>query len=298
VASSGGQATNFNVQSNYIDITLDNLSSVTFTTTVGGQFLKIIKQSGSNDYTVSPSCPTTTVTLTGTGAAVILRLEVLTTDACTPIPTPTPTPTPTQAPSGGGGGGGGVNSLLIINTPVASVPGLPNTGQIIPGLPNTGNTTPTCAPYMTKYIKLGDINDPAEVEKLQTFLINYEGFSNLSVTGIYSQADYDAVLQFQTKYGQDILTPWGFTAPTGYVQRTTVAEINKIYCATTPIIPTTLTSTCKFADINCDGPVDEYDFSVMMSQWSQTGAGLSADLNHDGVVDEYDFAILMAYWGS
>src|SRR3972149_10479149 len=43
VASSGGLVTNFDVHPNYIDITLDNLSIVTWTTTVGGQYLKITK---------------------------------------------------------------------------------------------------------------------------------------------------------------------------------------------------------------------------------------------------------------
>ena len=41
---------------------------------------------------------------------------------------------------------------------------------------------------------------------------------------------------------------------------------------------------------------DENGFSLMMSQWGQTGANLSADLNHDGVVDENDFSLLMANW--
>ena len=53
----------------------------------------------------------------------------------------------------------------------------------------------------------------------------------------------------------------------------------------------------KTGDINKDGNIDEYDFAILMSQWSQTGISLSADINHDGVVDEYDFAILMANWG-
>lgn len=53
----------------------------------------------------------------------------------------------------------------------------------------------------------------------------------------------------------------------------------------------------KVGDINGDGKVDEYDFSIMMSQWGQTGTNLSADLNKDGKVDEYDFSLLMANWG-
>jgi len=127
VASSGGQITNFDVQSNYIDVTFDNLSSVTLTTTVGGQFLKITKQSGSDDYTVSPSCPTTSATLTGTGATVVLRLEVLTTDTC-PVVSPTPPVTP---PSGGGGG------ILPIAPPIASV--VPVTPAVKPGDLNGDN---------------------------------------------------------------------------------------------------------------------------------------------------------------
>ncbi len=107
-ASSGGQVTNFNVQPNYIDITLDNLSSVVFTTTTGGQFFKIVKQSGSDDYTVSPSCPTASAALTGTGATVILRLEVLTADTCA-------TPLPPPGPGGGGGGGPAPEPALIIS---------------------------------------------------------------------------------------------------------------------------------------------------------------------------------------
>jgi hypothetical protein len=49
--------------------------------------------------------------------------------------------------------------------------------------------------------------------------------------------------------------------------------------------------------MNHDGTVDELDFSIMMSEWGQTGTNLSADLNKDGVVDELDFSILMANWG-
>ena len=64
------------------------------------------------------------------------------------------------------------------------------------------------------------------------------------------------------------------------------------------LLPTsTPTTTCKFADINCDGSIDELDFSIMMSQWGQAGTSLTADLNHDGTVDDLDFSILMANWG-
>jgi hypothetical protein len=38
------------------------------------------------------------------------------------------------------------------------------------------------------------------------------------------------------------------------------------------------------------------DFSILMSEWGQTGVGLSADLNKDGKVDILDFSMLMANW--
>ncbi len=82
LAQSGGQVTQLDIQLNYIDITLDNASTITFDTTAAGEYIRISKQAGSNDYTVSPTCPTTTATLTGTGAQVVLRLEIYTTNIC------------------------------------------------------------------------------------------------------------------------------------------------------------------------------------------------------------------------
>lgn len=109
-AQTGGVATNLYVESNYIDITIDNLSAITFNTTVAGNYLKITKQSGSNDYTLVPTCPTATATITGTGAQVVLRLQVYTTNQCTLTP----------PPSGGGGGGGG--GLVVPGVSVLSSP--------------------------------------------------------------------------------------------------------------------------------------------------------------------------------
>lgn len=82
IASAPGQVTLLDVQSNYIDITLDNLSSITFNTTAPSQYIRISKIAGSNNYTIAPSCPTTNATLTGTGATVTLRLQIYTTNNC------------------------------------------------------------------------------------------------------------------------------------------------------------------------------------------------------------------------
>lgn len=76
VEANGGVTTAFDVQSNYIDITLDNASNAQFDTD-GTVFFNITKQSGTNNYSVVPACPTTSVTLAGTGAGpVVLRMRV------------------------------------------------------------------------------------------------------------------------------------------------------------------------------------------------------------------------------
>jgi len=92
---------------------------------------------------------------------------------------------------------------------------------------------PMCSPYLLKYIKLGAANDPAEVKKLKSFLTTYEGFTNLDSSGVYDQAAYNDVVQFQEKYAADILTPWGRTTGTGYVYQTTLKKINQLYCSYT-----------------------------------------------------------------
>ncbi len=99
-ATTGGLVTNIYVETNYIDLTIDNLSAITFNTTVAGNYLKVTRQSGSNDYALTPACPTTAVTIIGTGAQTVLRLQVYTTDQC-PVVIP-----PSGGDEGGGGGGG------------------------------------------------------------------------------------------------------------------------------------------------------------------------------------------------
>lgn len=49
-------------------------------------------------------------------------------------------------------------------------------------------------------------------------------------------------------------------------------------------------------DINCDGKVNKYDFSLMMMSWGFKKID-KADLNKDIGVDKYDFSLLMSNWG-
>lgn len=91
---SGGQVTNIDVQSNYLDLTIDNLSGLDFDMVTASRYFKVTKISGSSAYSLSPTCPLDNFSVQGTGAVVVLRLQVYTTNQCS---------TP---PSGGGGGGG------------------------------------------------------------------------------------------------------------------------------------------------------------------------------------------------
>lgn len=86
-----------------------------------------------------------------------------------------------------------------------------------------------CQPYLADYLKLGAVNNPDEVKKLQVFLNNFEG-AKLDVGGTFDQAAFDAVSAFQKKYSPDVLEPWTITKPTGYVYITTKKKINEIYC--------------------------------------------------------------------
>ena len=86
--------------------------------------------------------------------------------------------------------------------------------------------------YVNSYLKQGAENDSREVKNLQAFLRGVEKDITVEVNGVFDDATYNAVLKFQSKYADDILTPWGVDAPTGYVYITTKRKINEIFCST------------------------------------------------------------------
>ncbi len=94
---------------------------------------------------------------------------------------------------------------------------------------NTENRPEKCF-FIDDYMRRDFNNDPVEVLKLQAFLINFEGHSNVSLTGVFDQATFDAVFLFQAKYSSDILEPWGNIKPTGYAYILTIKKINETYC--------------------------------------------------------------------
>lgn len=112
----------------------------------------------------------------------------------------------------GGGGGGG--------TPGGHRHSI-TTGEVL--------GTSTCS-YLEDYLKIDWKNNPVEVFKLQSFLKNFEGFSNLQVNGVFDQPTFDAVSKFQVKYFGDVLQPWGHKTSTGFVYILTKKKVNEIYC--------------------------------------------------------------------
>ena len=82
VGQNGSIATHLDVQTNYIDVTLDNGSDITFQTD-GSVYFNVTSRAGTG-FTFTPNCPpTTTTTLTSTANAV-LRVQV--TEAITECP--------------------------------------------------------------------------------------------------------------------------------------------------------------------------------------------------------------------
>jgi hypothetical protein len=84
--------------------------------------------------------------------------------------------------------------------------------------------------YLREYLRRDFNNNPIEMIKLQAFLKTFEGYDNVTINGVFDQATFDAVSSFQMRYFDDILKPWGHTAPTGYVYILTSKKINEIYC--------------------------------------------------------------------
>lgn len=107
-----------------------------------------------------------------------------------------------------------------------------------------------CTPYIKSSITSGQTNNTDDVNRLQTFLNEYEG-EELLVNGIYDKSTQEAIIRFQSKYAKHVLYPWGITQPTGNVYQTTRAKINALVCAEKYGCPY-LTEYHKLGDSNPD----------------------------------------------
>jgi hypothetical protein len=117
-------------------------------------------------------------------------------------------------PSGGGSGSTG--------TRVVVVPGITSTEVVPTILPCSAKI------YPTKSIKFGAHNDPVQVTLLEKYLNMYEK-ADLPVDGIYSTKDKAAVILWQQKYSDEILTPWNLAKGTGYIYKTSLNKFKKIF---------------------------------------------------------------------
>jgi VCBS repeat-containing protein len=130
------------------------------------------------------------------------------------------------------GGGGGIPSLFGQTNGGGSVLGA-STGEVL------GDS---CGLYMDKHIRLGSRKNNAEqVKKLQDFLNRNMG-STLPVTGFYGPLTNGIVKNFQVKYSDEVMKPWGLTSPTGLVYLATLRQINNLECpeltlALPPLVP-------------------------------------------------------------
>jgi sugar lactone lactonase YvrE len=81
--------------------------------------------------------------------------------------------------------------------------------------------------YPTTFIRFGAKNDTEQVKLLEQFLNLFIG-TDLPVNGIYETQDRQAVIAFQERYQEEILTPWKLTQGTGYVYIKTLAKIKTL----------------------------------------------------------------------
>ncbi len=100
-------------------------------------------------------------------------------------------------------------------------------GTIVPQV--LGISTTRCVPYLTTYLQYNGDNDPEEVRRLQTFLNSHMNYS-LEVSGFFDMTTEIAVREFQSRYADEILNPWGLSRDSGYVYYTTQKKINEIQC--------------------------------------------------------------------
>ncbi len=153
--------------------------------------------------------------------------------------------------SGGRGGGGGGRSNLRctgFGCPTTSATTTTSTSSnnlgdivILLDQPPTYTAPAVTGPelvcpsvnFITTFLKVGVDNNPNEVRKLQYFLNTYEG-ANLVIDGIFDTNTENAVKALQSKYTNEILSPWGVSTPTGIVYITTTNHINKVYCNDNP----------------------------------------------------------------
>lgn len=164
----------------------------------------------------------TSITFLSSGLNTPIALSFTQTDVAGNVSSATVKNVAYALQTGSGGGGGGQPKDEEKKTPVVTT--IPEQTVTLPpvnsaevqeeamqGTPlNTVEEKTSCKinEFLTRAVKLGRKNNPEDVKLLEQFLNKYEN-TNLPVDGYYSPEDFRAVVKWQEKHANDILTPWG-----------------------------------------------------------------------------------------
>ncbi len=106
-----------------------------------------------------------------------------------------------------------------------------------------------------------------QVEELQKCLAKFPDiYPEGQITGYFGPKTEEAVVNFQEKYSEDILKPWGFTRGTGLVSKTTRAKLNEV-CFDTGEETIPLSFTLKTVDQDLMIRIAE----ILKDQWKEIG---------------------------
>lgn len=112
-----------------------------------------------------------------------------------------------------------------------------------------------------------------EVTQLQKCLAkDTDIYPNGETTGYFGQKTKEAVIKFQEKYREEILTPSGLSAGTGEVLKSTINQLNKI-CFENPEEKISL----QFSLITANQPILTEVANLLKEQWKKLGAEVTVE---------------------
>lgn len=183
----------------------------------------------------------TSITFLSSGLNTAIALSFTQTDVAGNVSIATVKNVAYALQTGGGGGGGGqpkdeekkvptvtvVPEQNILTSVNDSIKVQEKTIEAVPLNSAEEKTSCEVHEYLKNPIRLGAKNNPEDVKLLEQFLNKYEN-AGLTVDGIYSREDFNAVMKWQEKYADDILKPWGLKKGTGYIYIKSLAKIKEI----------------------------------------------------------------------